>query len=297
MTTKNVSLLAALVGPVLLLSGPAVAADGKEDLPAVYEAGRAAFNRGDLAKAKVAFQRVLKAKPDFDLARIYMAQIRVAEEKWAARPRSQKIAETAVVASTDMSETTLANALEVVRREVERAGSGPTAGPIQLVMDLPPARLEQPVSLSARGLPMKSFIEAVAYAGGVGITWHEKGLSVTSTPVPPSGTDKATLAAIQKMKQTAAAKIIPRLHFEDVALDDALVWLRRQTDPANGPLIVEREPLPNASITLELRNISVAEALRLVAMQANVDLDWQPWGVGIRVKDAEPAIPADKPPA
>ncbi len=83
--------MAALIGPIAALLGPVGAEPIREDLTNVYEAGRTAFNKGDLAAAKTAFTKVLKAKPDFDLAIIYMAQIRHAEEKWAARPRSQKI--------------------------------------------------------------------------------------------------------------------------------------------------------------------------------------------------------------
>ena len=66
MKSKTLPLMAALMGPVMMFTGMAGADPGKEDLTQVYEAGRRAFNKGDLAKAKIAFAKVLLAKPDFD---------------------------------------------------------------------------------------------------------------------------------------------------------------------------------------------------------------------------------------
>lgn len=276
--------MAALLGPVFLFTGMAGAAPGKEDLTNVYEAGRAAFNKGDLATAKLAFARVLRAKPDFDLAVIYMAQIRHAEAQWEARPRSQKISEQARVAVVELKAVALTDALEVVRRELERAGGGPPAGVIALLTDLSSGVLERPVTLSVKNLPMPWFIDAVAFAGDVRIAWHPKGLSVTAAASVPDKMEPARAAAVKAMRQAAEAQVISSIQFENVSVADAIQWLQTRADPAKGPLIVLRGPENPAKVSLALRNCSIPDALRSIAMIADLEVSWHPWGAGLAPK-------------
>jgi tetratricopeptide (TPR) repeat protein len=295
MKSKALPLLAALLGPVILISTVRAIEPAKEDLTKVYEAGRAAFNKGDYVKAKAAFTKVLKAKPDFDLAIIYMAQIRTAEAKWEARPRARKISETAVIRKLEFSRIPLADALEVVRRELEKAGQGPTAGPVALLTDLPATVLEQPVSMAVSNVPMTSFMDAVGYAGNVGITWHEKGISVSGqagVPLSP-----APEVAVRRVQAEAAALIIPRLQVEDLSVGEALARLRQLTPPDKCPLMVLREPASAKSITLDLRNIPLSEALRSIAIVSGMEVAWQPWGVGLHMAGTEVAVrtPEDQP--
>lgn len=288
-SSKTLPLLAALLGPVILLTGPASAAPPApaappENLTQVYEAGRQAFNKGDYRTAKTAFAKVLKAKPDFDLALIYMAQIRTAEAKWEARPRSQKLAEKSSIASVTLTKVTLADALEVVRRELEKAGGGPQAGAIQLITDLPNEALERPMDLTVKNLPMKEFIDAVAYAGNVRISWHDQGLSVTNAPDSDAKPDPEVVAATRRMQQIAQTKILPLIKLENATPASALAWLRTQVDTAQGPLIISREPLPNVPVTMELRQVPLSEAIRSVAIIAGMEVTWHPWGAGLSAK-------------
>lgn len=292
MKSKTLPLMAALMGPVMMFTGIAAADPGKEDLTGVYEAGRQAFHKGDFAKAKAAFSKVLQAKPDFDLAQIYMAQIRHAEAQWAARPRSQKIAEQAVVKAVELQAVSLADALEVARRELEKAGGGPAAGAIALLTDLPAGALDRPVSVSVRNLPMMQFIDAVAFAGDVRIAWHTKGLSVTANPVPPDKMEPDRAAAIKAMLATAQAQVIPRLTFDNVSVPEALQWLQLKADRNQGPLIVLRGPAGPARVTMDLRHVSLADALRSVAIVADLEVSWHPWGAGLAAKPAVPVITA-----
>lgn len=292
MKSKTLPLMAALMGPVMMFTGMAGADPGKEDLTQVYEAGRRAFNKGDFAKAKIAFAKVLQAKPDFDLAQIYMAQIRHAEAQWAARPRSQKIAEQAMVRSVKLEAVSLADALEVTRRELEKAGGGATAGTIALVMDLPADALDRTVRLSVENLPMMHFIDAVAFAGDVRIAWHPKGLSVTANPVIPDKMEPARAAAVKAMLQTAQEQVIPRLVLDNVPVPEALHWLQLRADRTKGPLIVLRHPVSQVKVNLDLREASLPDALRSVAIVADLDVSWHPWGAGLSAKPAVPVITA-----
>jgi hypothetical protein len=293
MKSTSLTLMAALLGPVFLLTGTAGAESGKEDLTKVYEAGRQAFHRGDLARAKTAFTRVLQAKPDFDLAKIYMAQIRHAEAQWEARPRSQKIAEKAQVRKVALTGVTLADALEVVRRELEKAGGGEAAGRIALITQLPPEVLERPVSLTVAELPMMDFVEAVGFAGDVRIAWHAEGLSVTPSGGMADRPDpRAAEAAVQRIKTNAAARIIPHLKMEELPASEAWARLLPWTGPAGVPLIVVRQPSPEMKVTLDLRQIPLSEAIRSVAMVCAQEVTWHPWGAGVSVK---PAVAAAAP--
>ncbi len=294
MKSKTLPLMAALMGPVMMFTGIAAADPGKEDLTGVYEAGRQAFHKGDLAKAKVAFSKVLQAQPDFDLAQIYMAQIRHAEAQWAARPRSQKLAEQAVVKAVDLKSVSLADALEVARRGLEKAGGGPAAGAIGLLTDLPAGALDRPVSLSVRNLSMMQFMDAVAFAGDVRIAWHATGLSVTSHPSNPDKSEPARAAAIKAIQAAAQAQVIPRLTFDNVSVPEALQWLQLKAGRPQGPLIVLRGVAPPARVTLDLRHVSLSDALRSVAIVADLKVSWHPWGAGLAAKPAVPVIAAPR---
>ena len=276
-------LLAALLGPVSPLSHLTAAEPVREDLTKVYEAGRNAFNKGDYVKAKAAFAKVLKAKPDFDLAIIYMAQIRTAEAKWEARPRSQKIAEKSSVSTVTLTKVTLADALEVVRRELEKAGGGAEAGAIALLTDLPAEVLEREVDFSVRNLPMPQFAGIVGFAGGVHLAWHQQGISVTAHP-PVLQDDDPAVAATKAMQQTARGKILPSVKMDGASVAEAMAWLNRQITPGTGPLIIGREPLSRRPITLDLRHIPLTEALNSIALVSGMEVSWHPWGAGLSPK-------------
>ena len=290
MKSKNPVLMAALMGPVILFTNLAVAEPPREDLTKVYEAGRAAFNKGDLTQAKTAFAKVLKAKPDFDLAVIYMAQIRHVEARWEARPRSQKIAEKTIVAAVDFKAVTLEDALEVVRRELEKSGGGPSAGKIEVLTDLPASALDRPVSLSVRKLPMRHFADAVAFAGNVRIAWHPKGFSVTdfagSGGVPEAG----EVTALEAMRETGRTTVIPSIQLSDASVEEAIHWLQGQVGPS--PLLVLRGPVHPGKVTLQLRNSSLADALNSIAMVADMKVTWHSWGAGLASKSALAVITA-----
>ncbi len=291
MKFTSFSLLAALAGPVLLMSTPVTAQAAKEDLMQVYNKGRDAFNKGDLATAKVAFTKLLKVDPNFELGKIYMAQIRYAEAQWEARPRSVKIVEKAKIGTIAFSNIPLSDALELVRREVEKAGTGATAGHMEMRLDLPAEVLAQPVSLSVKDVPMQWWIDAVAYAGGVNISLDQKGLSVSSGPPAVDLSDKAAVTAIRKMRQRAQEQVLARIAMDKATLPEALAWLRQQTDQSKGPLIVTRTGVPAVTVTMDLRNIPLSEALRTIAILTDLDVDWNAWGAGLRPKSATP-LPA-----
>ncbi len=284
MKSKHPTLMAALLGPVIMFTHMASPALAKEDLTKVYEAGRTAFNKGDLATAKVAFAKVLRAKPEFDLAKIYMAQIRHAEAQWEARPRSQKIAEQAFIKSVDLQTVPLADALEVVRREMEAAGRGTQTGPIEILTDIPAEALERPITLTVKNQPMTHFLDLIGFAGDVRIAWHSRGLSVTAGTASPDKSPPAADAAIKAMHDAATSQVIPLIQFDNTTVDEALRWLQTKADPNQGPLIVLRGPVPPTKLTFTLRHSSIPDALRSIAIVADLQVTWHAWGAGLAPK-------------
>ncbi|RYD33560.1 MAG: hypothetical protein EOP86_13095 [Verrucomicrobiaceae bacterium] len=282
-------LLAALAGPVLLMTAPLTAQAAREDLTEVYRTGRNAFNKGDYVTAKAAFARLLKADPNFQLGKIYMAQIRHAEALWEARPLARKIVEKAKVGTVAFRSIPLSEALELVRRKVEQAGTGPNVGAIGLRTDLPAGVLDRPVSLSVKDVPMQWWIDAVAYAGGVRISLTQEGLSVTAGSVITDPKDKAFMDAMLKMKQQAQERILTRMAMDHASLEEALAWLRQQTDQSKGPLLVTRSGVPDTTVTMDLRNVPLSEAIRTIAILADLEVDWHPWGAGLRLPEPPPA--------
>src|SRR6185503_19670554 len=90
MKTPFVMLLAALG---LTGAHPLLAADPprKETGEEMFERGRKALYKGDLPVARQCFEQLLKAKPEFELARIHLAQVAMAERELAKIPQSLKV--------------------------------------------------------------------------------------------------------------------------------------------------------------------------------------------------------------
>jgi hypothetical protein len=229
---------------------------------------------------------VLQAKPDFELARIYMAQIRHAEAQWEARPLSRKIAEKATVRHVMLNRVTLADALEVVRREIEKAGGEASRGRVALVTGLPPEVLDRPVSLSVSDLPMMDFVDAVGFAGDVRIAWHAEGISVTLSGGVENKADPRQQASLQRVRNSAASTFIPHLKMDGLSPSEAWARLRQWTGPEGVSAIIVREPAPDITVTLDLRQIPLGEAIRSVALVCGQEVTWQPWGAGVFSKPA-----------
>lgn len=292
MKHRTQSMLAALLGLSSFSAashgaqaGQPASAPSLENLLEVYKEGRKAFNRGDLVTAKDAFTKVLRAKPDFDLAQIYMAQIRLAEAKWEARPRSLKIAGISSVAQVSFKGVSLADALEVVRREVEKSGKGVLAGPIELILQVPASDLERPVDLSVRDIRMTDFVSAVAFAGGVEISWHERGLMVRPGGAPEATPDPHAAAETRKVREAAAKWILPEVRFEGARVQDALQWLAGQPGAEN-LVVVAREPVSDIPLQFQLRHVPAPELLSTVALVSGMELTWHPWGAGLAPRNS-----------
>jgi hypothetical protein len=259
----------------------------------LYEKGRAAFHRGDLPEARRCFEKLLKAKPDFELARIHLAQITVAERELAKIPGSLKVARAAVIDRIEWNDRSLEEAMTVVARELERAGAGGRGG-VGISGHLPEAVRERTVRMSASQVSPDHVLDALGFAAAVQISYVGDGLAVRELGEVRGLWDAGDPK--QPSLEAAARKIVlDRLVMADASAADALEYLQRKAVDLSGgkvrPIFVIRhDSAPRDGVSLELRNVSLYDAVRSVCLVSDLEEKWFPWGAGIANRQAAAAV-------
>ena len=261
-----------------------------------YERGRAAYHRGDLVTARGCFEKVLKAVPDFELAKVHLAQVAAAERELAKVPRSLKVSRATPSGRVRWEGVPVADALEATRRLVEKAAGVPVGLRQQLPADL----LQREVVIQMSDGTIDDLLEALAWAGGFRISHETEGLA--ALPAGPTGKWDAGTAERPTAEAAARKLVLQRLEVQDATLEEALAFLRLKLREGAGdgpvPTIILRADVAAAgkTVTMDLRNISLAEALRMAAMLAgDLEVRWFPWGAGLEPKAATAANAARGP--
>ena len=284
-----------LLGAVLALSAlaalpiPVTAAppERKVSLRDDYERGRSALHRGDLVTARGCFEKVLKAAPDFELAKVHLAQVAAAERELARVPRSLKVSRVTPSGRVRWVGVPVPDALEAARRLVEKAAGVPVA----LRQQLPADVLQREVVIQMSDGTIDDLLQALAWAGGFRIAHETEGLAA----LPAGAVAKWDAGTAERPTAEAAARklVLQRLDMQDASVEEALAFLslKLREGAGNGPVptIILRADVPTAgkSVTMDLRNISLAEALRMAAMLAgDLEVRWFPWGAGLEPKPA-----------
>ena len=87
--------------------------------------------------------------------------------------------------------------------------------------------------------------------------------------------------------ETAAKKLmIARFVMQEATVAEALEYLKRKAVELSGgqlrPIFAIRYDLvPRGTVSLDLRNVSLADALHSVCIMADSEEKWFPWGAGI----------------
>ena len=97
------------------------------------------------------------------------------------------------------------------------------------------------------------------------------------------------------MDAAARKLVIDRIVFQEATFADALEFLKRKTVELSGgkvvPIFVIRhDASPRGPVTLDLRNVSVFDALSTVSLMADLEVRWFPWGAGIGDSKAAAAV-------
>jgi tetratricopeptide (TPR) repeat protein len=251
--------------------------------PAVYEKGRQALAKGDLATARQCFERLLAADPNFLLAKAQLAQVAVAEKELARIPATLKLARKTSPGGFSVEKAALDETLTLFRRKLETAGGGEKVLPINLTGVLPQDVAGRAISLKAKDATFDHLLQAIGYAGGVSFSYLPNGIAVStggSAEFPAGNAKEPTLRA-------AARKLnIGQLTMNEADVSEALAYLQLRAEKAsNGQVkpffVIRHDSTPRRGVTLDLRNVSLEEAVRAVCLVADCEETWFPWGAGI----------------
>lgn len=267
----------------------------------VYNKGLAALEKGDVVTARQCFEQLLRAKPDFELARIQLAQVVVAERELAKIPQSLKVARREILPRMELSGTRLDEAAAAVARALERAGGGSEKWSVSLAGHLPEAVSQRSVSLSASEASVDQILEALGYAGGVQFSYTSAGIAVREATGQSRGGYDTGDPKAPDLSAAAKKLVLQRFAFEEASVVEALTYLQRKSVELSGgklrPLFVIRHDIaPRGTVTLDLRNISLHDAVNSVGLMADLEVKWFPWGAGIGSRQAAAAVasPAEK---
>jgi hypothetical protein len=294
------SLLILTLAVLLPLHIPSLAGEKSLTGMQVYEKGKAALDRGDLVTARQCFEQLLKAKPDFEMAKIQLAQVVVAERELAKIPKVMKVARVELLPRLTMNGMTLEEAATAVARSLEKAAGG-AAGVVNVTCGTLPENVRgRTVSLSASQVKFDHVLDAIGYSTGVQISYTPQGLAVreeTGSRVQYDAGDPGE----PDLSGAAGKIVIDRLALSEAELSDALAHLERKAADLSGgkvkPIFVVRhDAAPRSTVTLDLRNISLRDAVGAVSLMVDREVKWFPWGAGIGNRQAAAAVtgPAEK---
>jgi len=297
MKTSLLPLLLALTGAMPSVSLAAEQLTGMQ----VYRKGCVALEKGDVVIARQCFEQLLRAKPDFELARIQLAQVVVAERELAKIPQSLKVGRKEIVPRMELSSTRLDEAAAAVARALERAGGGSEKWSVGLAGHLPEAVSKRSVTLNGSQASVDHVLEALGYAGGVQFSYTSAGIAVREATGQGKGLYDTGDPKATDLSAAAKKLVLDRLTFEEAGVAEALAYLQRKSVELSGgklrPLFVIRHDIaPRGTVTLDLRNLSLHDAVNSVCLMADLEVKWFPWGAGIGSRQAAAAVtdPAEK---
>jgi hypothetical protein len=258
----------------------------------VYVKGKAALDRGDLVTARRCFEQLLRAKPDFEMAQIQLAQVVVAERELEKIPKALKVARAEVLPRLELSDETLADAAEKVAGQLEKAGGG-AAGAVT-VGPVPSGAEKRLVTLSVTQAKFDDVFEALGFAGGMRISYTAAGLTMREDTGERRQYDAGNAKA-PDLSAAAGKLMLDRFVLEQADAAEAIAFLRRKAAELSGgavrPIFVIRhDAAPRSAVTLDLRNVSLRDALDAVCLMADLEVKWFPWGAGIGNRQAAAAV-------
>lgn len=175
---KSLPILACL----FTFSLSALAAPG--ELQELLTEGQTAYIRGDLAKAKAAFEMVYRIDSRNQVAIGYLRRIKVDEQNKPKGNDQEKQLAALIIPQIQFKDATLGSALDYLKKAVEKQSGGQQA--VNFVVQLPAEQVaSQTVTLNLTNIP---FTEALRYLGGLAnfAPVYEK-YAISLTPAPASG--------------------------------------------------------------------------------------------------------------
>jgi len=209
----------------------------------------------------------------------------VAEKELARIPDTLKFARATRTGAFAAEKAQLDEVVTLFRRRMESAaGESGHKLTVNLTGVLPEDIGGRTISLSAKDASYDHLLQAIGYAAGVSFSYLPGGLAVSSergaAEFPAGNAKEPTL-------QAAARKLnIGHLTLHEADVSEALAYLQLRAEKAsNGQMkpffVIRHDSTPRRGVTLDLRNVSLEEAVRSVCLVADCEETWFPWGAGI----------------
>ena len=176
---------------VLLSAVSAVHAAAPPELQELLTEGQTAYMRGDLDKAKAAFEMVYRIDSRNTVAIGYLKRIKIDEETKPKGNDIEKQLSSLVVPQIQFKEATLGSALDYLKKTVDRLTNGKRA--VNFVVQLSAEQVStQTVTLNLTNVP---FTEALRYLGTVAdlnFTYDKYAIIVMPKTAPTASTAPTT---------------------------------------------------------------------------------------------------------
>ena len=148
---------------LLVLASMSVALSVSDEVQQYLTEGQTAYIRGDLAKAKSAFEMVYQMDSRNQVAIAYLRRIKIAEQGQPKGSDQEKLLSGLIVPQIQFHDATLVSALDYLKKAAEKSSGGKLG--VNFVVQLPADQVNaQTVTLNLSNVP---FTEALRYLGGL----------------------------------------------------------------------------------------------------------------------------------
>lgn len=188
--------------PAPSLLGPKAAAS--PEVQALLQEGLTAFQKGDLDKAKSAFEMAYTMDSRNVTAISYLRRIQAAEKTRPPKVDRERMLSGVIIPEVKFKDATLSSALDYVKRTVATQSGGKQS--VSFVVQMPAEQVNSiTVTLNLQGVPASEVIRYLADLANATVAYEQfavvlKPKATATTPVPP-GTTVIPQSAPQEVVQ------------------------------------------------------------------------------------------------
>jgi hypothetical protein len=201
-----------------------------------------------------------------------------AEDKKADGPAAtlREKAEHMIYPSVNFRDASVEECLEYIRM-ASRADVDPPKPGVNLVLKMSPAQLDKvKLDMDLRDVSLSDFLNRVAALAGAEVVYEPNAVLIREKGLPPLA--PVPDPAKSEVAKKAASLTLRSVEFGGATIEEGLEYFRmksREVDPAKvGVKMMANPELRKGEVTvsLDLRNISLMDALHYFADQANLEL-------------------------
>jgi hypothetical protein len=177
--------LQSLVGTFAVLCIASVAFAASLDVQDFLTEGQLAYQKGDLAKAKSAFEMVYKMDSRNQVAIGYLRRIKVDEQNKPKGNDQEKQLAGLIIPQIQFRDATIGSAFDFLKKAVDKQSGGKQA--VNFVMQLPAEQVNtQTVSLNLTNVPFTEAVRYLAELAGATIVYDKYAIMVKPKSAAPA---------------------------------------------------------------------------------------------------------------